>query len=103
MNFAVKNTIICSLFFVVIVASAVLWAITTVRRGRSRCHDFLIGGGVHHSDYEWEEGVWLRGCGLQWSVLGLCVLIIIDFLGYLLWAYTTIMDGADGWGGRPVP
>ena len=46
-----------------------------------------------HSDHEWGEGVWLGGCGLQWSVLELCVL---DFLGYVLWSFTTITEGAGG-------
>ena len=58
-----------------------------------RCHDIVIGGGMPHSDHEWGEGAWLGGCGLQWSVLELCVL---DFLGYVLWSFTTITEGVGG-------
>ena len=25
-----------------------------------------------------------------------CILLIIDFLGYVLWAFTTITEGAEG-------
>ena len=72
----------------------VLWSFTTITEGAGgRCHDIVIGGGMPHSDHEWGEGAWLGGCGLQWSVLELCVL---DFLGYVLWSFTTITEGAGG-------
>ena len=72
----------------------VLWSFTTITEGAGgRCHDIVIGGGMPHSDHECGEGAWLGGCGLQWSVLELCVL---DFLGYVLWSFTTITEGAGG-------
>ena len=72
----------------------VLWSFTTITEGAGgHFHDIVIGGGMPHSDHEWGEGAWLGGCGLQWSVLELCVL---DFLGYVLWSFTTITEGAGG-------
>ena len=36
--------------------------------------------------------VWLAGD----SAGTLCIPLIIDFLGYILWAITTVMEGAEG-------
>ena len=36
-------------------------------------------------------GAWLGGCDLQWSVLGLCILLI-DFLSYILWCVCVVVQ-----------
>ena len=64
----------------------VLWFFTTITEGvGGRYHDIVIGGGMPHSDHEWGEGAWLGGCTLHY--------LKIDFLGYVLWSFTTIMEG----------
>ena len=69
----------------------VLWSFTTITEGAGgRCHD---RDRWRHASFRPRVG---GGCGLQWSVLELCVLIIIDFLGYVLWSFTTITEGVGG-------